>query len=117
MSFWSNFEIGDFDFSVMKLMIIGLNILILQGNFIMNDGVMHQYIQLELVYLLIKIKFIFKDIGYDHDPYTNCPNTETTQMCEIGKFSRWEHLYDQNSLEDTQKFMDLPLIYMIMKKP
>ena len=57
--FWSNFEIGDFDFSVMKLMIIGLNILILQGNFIMNDGVMHQYIQLELVYLLIKIKFIF----------------------------------------------------------
>ena len=28
----------------------------------------------------------------------NCPNTETTQMCEIGKFSRWEHLYDQNCL-------------------
>ena len=60
--FWSNFEIGDMDFSEVKLIIIGLNILIQLGNSIMKDGEMLQFIQLVLVYLLQRIKSIGLEI-------------------------------------------------------
>ena len=40
----------------------------------------------------------FRDIGYYHDPYVNCPNSPDTIGCEAGQFSRWDHLADQNCM-------------------
>nr|CAB87243.1 putative mannosyltransferase MNT4 [Candida albicans] len=97
--FWSNFEIGDFDFFRNEAYDNWVKYLDSTGKFYYErwgDAPVHS-IGVSLFADKDKIHF-FKDIGYDHDPYTNCPNTETTQMCEIGKFSRWEHLYDQNCL-------------------
>ena len=97
--FWSNFEIANLDIFNNDDYENFFQYLDTLGGFYYErwgDAPVHS-IGVSLFADKDKIHF-FKDIGYDHDPYTNCPNTETTQMCEIGKFSRWEHLYDQNCL-------------------
>ncbi|MCP8717454.1 MAG: hypothetical protein M5E90_08535 [Asgard group archaeon] len=97
--FWSNFEIGDMDFFRSEAYNNWFKYLDSTGKFYYErwgDAPVHS-IGVSLFAPKDKIHW-FRDIGYEHDPYFSCPNTDTTKFCQVGKFSRWEHLFDQNCL-------------------
>lgn len=97
--FWSNFEIGDMDFFRSEAYNEWFKHLDHSGGFYYErwgDAPVHS-IGLGLFADKSKIHW-FRDIGYFHDPYMNCPNTDSTKNCEVGKFSRWKHLEDQNCM-------------------
>ncbi|KAL6453618.1 KTR4 Probable mannosyltransferase KTR4 [Candida maltosa Xu316] len=97
--FWSNFEIGDMDFFRGEAYNNWFKYLDSTGKFYYErwgDAPVHS-IGVSLFAAKDKIHW-FRDIGYFHDPYLYCPQTPTSRECEVGKFSIWEHLNDQNCL-------------------
>ncbi|WEJ94765.1 putative mannosyltransferase ktr4 [Yamadazyma tenuis] len=97
--FWSNFEIGDMDFFRGEAYNKWFQHLDQSGGFYYErwgDAPVHS-MGLALFADKSKIHW-FRDIGYFHDPYLNCPNSDSTKNCKIGTFSRWKHLNDQNCM-------------------
>lgn len=97
--FWSNFEIADMDFFRGEAYNNWFKFLDSTGKFYYErwgDAPVHS-IGLALFADKKKIHW-FRDIGYFHDPYFHCPNSPATSRCKVGKFSKWEHLADQNCM-------------------
>lgn len=97
--FWSNFEIGDMDFFRSEAYSEWFKYLDSTGKFYYErwgDAPVHS-IGLALFADKRDIHW-FRDLGYEHDPYYNCPNNPKTSRCTAGKFSRWKHLDDQNCM-------------------
>lgn len=97
--FWSNFEIGDMDFYRGEAYNEWFKHLDSTGNFYYErwgDAPVHS-MGLALFADKKDIHW-FRDIGYFHDPYVNCPNSDQGYGCEVGQFSRWAHLADQNCM-------------------
>jgi mannosyltransferase len=85
--FWSNFEIADLDFWRSKPYEDYFNHLDRAGGFFYErwgDAPVHS-IALGLFEDASKIHW-FKDIGYNHIPFYNCPNSPKCRGCEAGKF-------------------------------
>ncbi|OBA17980.1 glycosyl transferase [Metschnikowia bicuspidata var. bicuspidata NRRL YB-4993] len=97
--FWSNFEIADMDFYRGDAYRNWFNHLEATGNFYYErwgDAPVHS---LGLALFADKRKLHwFRDIGYYHMPYTNCPNNENTKGCTTGKFDDSGHNLDQNCM-------------------
>lgn len=97
--FWSNFEIGDMDFFRGEAYSNWFKFLDSTGNFYYErwgDAPVHS-MGLALFADKKDIHW-FRDVGYFHDPYVNCPNNANTDGCKEGQFSRWGHLSDQNCM-------------------
>lgn len=97
--FWSNFEIGNMDFFRGEAYNNWFKFLDSTGKFYYErwgDAPVHS-MGLALFADRDKIHW-FRDIGYNHDPYHNCPNSPNTQGCKTASFSRWNHLKDQNCM-------------------
>ncbi|RLV94352.1 putative mannosyltransferase KTR4 [Spathaspora sp. JA1] len=97
--FWSNFEIGNMDFFRGEAYNNWFKYLDSTGKFYYErwgDAPIHS-IGVSLFAGNDQIHW-FRDVGYFHDPYYNCPNNEFTTGCKVGKFSVWEHLWDQNCI-------------------
>lgn len=97
--FWSNFEIADMDFFRGEAYNNWFKFLDSTGKFYYErwgDAPVHS-MGLSLFADKSQIHW-FRDIGYFHDPYYNCPNTAATSRCKTGKFSKWDHLMDQNCM-------------------
>lgn len=97
--FWSNFEIGDMDFFRSEAYNEWFKHLDSTGNFYYErwgDAPVHS-VGLGLFADKKDIHW-FRDIGYFHDPYVNCPKSPNTRGCSKGQFSRWNHLADQNCM-------------------
>lgn len=97
--FWSNFEIGDMDFFRSEPYNEWFKYLDETGKFYYErwgDAPVHSV----GIGLFADTKDVhwFRDIGYFHDPYVNCPNSPDSRNCEVGQFSRWAHLADQNCM-------------------
>ncbi|ODV80386.1 glycosyltransferase family 15 protein [Suhomyces tanzawaensis NRRL Y-17324] len=108
--FWSNFEIGDMNFFRSEAYMEWFKHLDSTGKFYYErwgDAPVHS-IGLALFADKKDIHW-FRDIGYSHDPYLNCPHSDDTSGCKTGLLGQWEHLLDQNcmanwidySMEDT----------------
>lgn len=85
--FWSNFEIGDLDFFRSQKYEDYFNHLDRAGGFFYErwgDAPVHS-IALGLFEDASKIHW-FRDIGYRHIPYFNCPNSPKCSGCTPGKF-------------------------------
>lgn len=111
--FWSNFEIGDMDFFRGEAYTQWFKHLDESGGFYYErwgDAPVHS-IGVSLFGDKSKVHW-FRDIGYFHDPYLNCPNADNTDLCDVGKSSRYKHLLDQNcvpswidySMDDPNKY-------------
>lgn len=97
--FWSNFEIGNMDFFRGEAYTNWFKHLDSTGKFYYErwgDAPVHS-IGLGLFADKSKIHW-FRDIGYEHDPYLNCPKSARVSRCLTGQFSRWSHLQDQNCM-------------------
>lgn len=97
--FWSNFEIGDMDFFRGKAYSEWFKHLDSTGKFYYErwgDAPVHS-LGLALFADKKKIHW-FRDIGYYHQPYTHCPNTDSTTGCKMGKFDDSGHNMDQNCM-------------------
>lgn len=97
--FWSNFEIGDMDFYRGEAYSKWFDYLDSTGKFYYErwgDAPVHS-LGLALFADKTKIHW-FRDIGYYHLPYTNCPNNERTTGCRPGKFDDSGHNMDQNCM-------------------
>ncbi|KAH6686270.1 putative alpha-1, 2-mannosyltransferase [Plectosphaerella plurivora] len=96
--FWSNFEIGDMDFWRSKPYEDYFNHLDRAGGFFYErwgDAPVHS-IALGLFEDKSKIHW-FRDIGYQHIPFFNCPNSPKCKGCVKGKFTdgeNWLHRED-----------------------
>ncbi|KAK2814050.1 hypothetical protein FQN50_000454 [Emmonsiellopsis sp. PD_5] len=96
--FWSNFEIGDLSFFRGQAYEDYFNHLDRAGGFFYErwgDAPVHS-IGLGLFADKSKIHW-FRDIGYQHVPYFNCPNSPKCNGCTAGKFFAGE---DFLNLED-----------------
>ena len=85
--FWSNFEIADLDFWRSKPYEVYFNHLDRSGGFFYErwgDAPVHS-IALALFEDAAKIHW-FKDIGYNHIPFYNCPNSPKCSGCVAGQF-------------------------------
>ncbi|EEP79100.1 hypothetical protein UREG_03946 [Uncinocarpus reesii 1704] len=85
--FWSNFEIGDLSFFRGKAYEDFFNHLDRAGGFFYErwgDAPVHS-VGLGLFEDKNKIHW-FRDIGYNHIPYFNCPNSPKCKGCTPGKF-------------------------------
>ncbi|KAL8358225.1 hypothetical protein RB598_002814 [Gaeumannomyces tritici] len=119
--FWSNFEIGDLNFWRSKVYEDYFNHLDRAGGFFYErwgDAPVHSialglfedaskihwcvfnllYL-CPLFYLLSKLtcKYRFRDIGYQHIPFFNCPNSPKCKGCVTGRFTdgeKWLHKED-----------------------
>lgn len=96
--FWSNFEIGDMDFFRAEAYTEWVEHLDRSGGFYYErwgDAPVHS-IGLGLFADKTKIHW-FRDIGYEHFPYFNCPVSDRCHgKCKAGKFSTFPNLDDQN---------------------
>lgn len=84
--FWSNFEIGDMTFWRSKIYEDYFNHLDRAGGFFYErwgDAPVHS-IALGLFEDANRIHW-FRDIGYQHVPFLNCPNSPKCKGCETGK--------------------------------
>lgn len=85
--FWSNFEIGDMDFFRGDAYSNWFRHLDATGNFYYErwgDAPVHS---LGLALFADKSKLHwFRDVGYYHAPYVNCPNSKSTLGCDTGNF-------------------------------
>ncbi|KAM9909929.1 hypothetical protein OXX69_004978 [Metschnikowia pulcherrima] len=97
--FWSNFEIADMDFYRSDAYSNWFKHLESTGKFYYErwgDAPVHS---LGLALFADKSKLHwFRDIGYYHMPYTNCPNNDNTKGCNRGKFDDSGHNLDQNCM-------------------
>lgn len=112
--FWSNFEIADMDFYRSEAYNEWFKHLDRSGGFYYErwgDAPVHS-LGLSLFADKKDIHW-FRDIGYFHDPYFNCPKSENTKLCSAGRFSRWDHLNDQNCMSSWIDYSidDLDKIY------
>lgn len=97
--FWSNFEIADMDFYRGEAYTNWFNHLDATGKFYYErwgDAPVHS-LGLALFADKNDIHW-FRDIGYYHSPYTNCPNSVNTKGCKLGKFDDSGHNMDQNCM-------------------
>ncbi|KAG0675079.1 hypothetical protein C6P40_001943 [Pichia californica] len=102
--FWSNFEIGNMDFFRSNAYNSWVNYLDSTGGFYYErwgDAPVHS-IGVSLFANKNDIHW-FRDIGYKHHPYTNCPNSNKCNGCEPGKFT-FDNLKDQNCLTNWWNF-------------
>ncbi|GME94775.1 unnamed protein product [[Candida] boidinii] len=97
--FWSNFEIANMEFFRSEAYTEYFNMLEKAGGFYYErwgDAPVHS-----LALALFEDKnnlHWFRDIGYKHHPYVNCPNSDKCgDSCQKGYFT-YEHLYDQNCM-------------------
>ncbi len=98
--FWSNFEIADMDFFRLEAYQSWFNHLDRTGNFYYErwgDAPVH-LIGVALFADAKKDVHWFRDLGYFHDPYYHCPRGDRVSGCKAGKFSKWDHLNDQNCM-------------------
>ncbi|KAF8000147.1 hypothetical protein HF325_005076 [Metschnikowia pulcherrima] len=97
--FWLNFEIADMDFYRSDAYSNWFKHLESTGKFYYErwgDAPVHS---LGLALFADKLKLHwFRDIGYYHMPYTNCPNNDNTKGCNRGKFDDSGHNLDQNCM-------------------
>ncbi|KAH3667034.1 hypothetical protein WICMUC_005381 [Wickerhamomyces mucosus] len=105
--FWSNFEIGDMDFYRSEAYSSWVEHLDKTGGFYYErwgDAPVHS-IGLGLFADKSQIHW-FRDIGYEHTPYLNCPNSNkcNTALCPKGKFSRFNGMDSQNCLATWAKY-------------
>lgn len=102
--FWSNFEIADMDFWRSKPYSEYFDYLDRKGGFYYErwgDAPVHS-IALALFEDSSKIHW-FKDIGYQHIPYFNCPNSPKCSGCIKGLFSDGTGLSSENCLSNWLK--------------
>jgi mannosyltransferase len=96
--FWSNFEIGDMDFYRGEAYTKWVEYLDSKGGFYYErwgDAPVHS-IGLSLFADKSKIHW-FRDIGYEHMPYYNCPvSDKCRKRCKKGAFSNFKQLNNQN---------------------
>ncbi|CCH42288.1 putative mannosyltransferase KTR4 [Wickerhamomyces ciferrii] len=95
--FWSNFEIGDMDFYRSEAYTKWMEHLEANGGFYYErwgDAPVHS-MGLALFADKEQIHW-FRDIGYEHMPYANCPMSEKCVGCKKGQFSRFKNLNNQN---------------------
>ncbi|ODQ48366.1 hypothetical protein PICMEDRAFT_8914 [Pichia membranifaciens NRRL Y-2026] len=96
--FWSNFEIADMDFYRGEAYTEWTKHLDQTGGFYYErwgDAPVHT-LGVGLFADRNDVHW-FRDIGYKHHPYTNCPHSDKCHGCEPGLFT-YEHLKDQNCL-------------------
>ncbi|KAG7193055.1 uncharacterized protein KQ657_001172 [Scheffersomyces spartinae] len=99
--FWSNFEIGDMNFFRGEAYSLWFQHLDTTNKFYYErwgDAPVHS-IGLGLFADKSKIHW-FRDIGYFHYPYYNCPKAENTRGCLPGQFSESLELQDRNCLQN-----------------
>ncbi|KAK9476541.1 glycolipid 2-alpha-mannosyltransferase-domain-containing protein [Lipomyces japonicus] len=103
--FWSNFEIGDMNFFRGKAYSEYFNYLDQRGGFFYErwgDAPVHS-IGLGLFLDKTKIHW-FKDIGYVHQPYYNCPMSDKCSGCKAGKFTDADWLSPENCIGNFFKY-------------
>lgn len=104
--FWSNFEIGRLDFFRSKQYQQYFNYLDTLGGFFYErwgDAPVHS-LALGLMADKSKIHW-FKDIGYNHMPYFNCPSSNKCKRCVPGKFVPWNNLEKENCIQQWLKYV------------
>jgi mannosyltransferase len=97
--FWSNFEIGSLDFFRSKKYQDYFEYLDKAGGFFYErwgDAPVHS-IALAMMTDKSRIHW-FKDIGYMHFPYFNCPASAKCRGCEPGKFTAIDGLEAENCM-------------------
>lgn len=98
--FWSNFEIANLDFFRSEPYTKWFEHLDRQGGFYyerFGDAPVHS-LGLSLFEDKSKIHW-FRDIGYFHFPYNNCPNSDQCGGCKVGQFSpEGDHLDGENCM-------------------
>lgn len=97
--FWSNFEIADMDFYRGTAYRSWFEHLESTGKFYYErwgDAPVHS-LGLALFSDKRRIHW-FRDIGYFHSPYTNCPNSENTHNCRPGEFDDSSNIPEQNCM-------------------
>ncbi|GMM37303.1 putative mannosyltransferase [Saccharomycopsis crataegensis] len=102
--FWSNFEIADMDFFRGEAYSKWFEHLDNSGGFYYErwgDAPVHA-IGLGLFEDKSRIHF-FRDIGYHHMPFTNCPNSDRCD-CEAGKFVPWFSVEKENCMANWVKY-------------
>ncbi|ODQ62190.1 glycosyltransferase family 15 protein, partial [Wickerhamomyces anomalus NRRL Y-366-8] len=95
--FWSNFEIGDMEFYRGEAYTKWMEYLNENGGFYYErwgDAPVHS-LGLGLFATKTQIHW-FRDIGYEHFPYNNCPNSPKCKKCKAGMFSKFKNLNNQN---------------------
>jgi len=95
--FWSNFEIGDMDFYRGEAYSKWMEHLNSNGGFYYErwgDAPVHS-LGLALFADKSQIHW-FRDIGYEHFPYYNCPDSPKCKRCKAGRFSNFKNLNNQN---------------------
>jgi mannosyltransferase len=97
--FWSNFEIGSLDFFRSERYQKYFQHLDKLGGFYYErwgDAPVHS-VALAMMTDRSRIHW-FKDIGYFHFPYYNCPNSAKCKGCEPGKFTGIDSINGENCL-------------------
>lgn len=110
--FWSNFEIGDMDFWRAKPYDDYFNYLDKNGGFFYErwgDAPVHS-LGLGLFEDKSKIHW-FKDIGYQHIPYFNCPNSKKCKGCIPGLHSDGTGLSPENCMSNWLKYTNNEDLY------
>lgn len=104
--FWSNFEIADMDFFRSEAYTEWFKYLDQAGGFYYErwgDAPVHA-IGLGLFEDKSKIHW-FRDIGYEHFPFFNCPNSDKCDgRCDAGKFVPWSNLNAENCMGNWIKY-------------
>lgn len=103
--FWSNFEIGDMDFWRSEAYEAYFEHLDKNGGFYYErwgDAPVHS-VALGLFLDSDKIHW-FKDIGYQHIPFFNCPNSPKCSGCIKGLFSDGTGLSQENCMHNWLKY-------------
>lgn len=103
--FWSNFEIGDMNFFRSDAYDKYFEYLDQSGGFFYErwgDAPVHS-IGLGLFLDKSKIHW-FKDIGYVHQPYFNCPASDKCRGCKPGQFVATSNMNKENCIETFFKY-------------
>lgn len=103
--FWSNFEIADMDFFRGEAYSEYFKYLDAKGGYYYErwgDAPVHS-IGLGLFADKNKIHW-FRDIGYEHFPFTHCPKSKKCKGCTPGKFSPWVLTDAENCLPEWIRF-------------
>ncbi|ANB13863.1 Ktr4p [Sugiyamaella lignohabitans] len=99
--FWSNFEIGSLEFFRSKPYQDYFDFLDKNGGFFYErwgDAPVHS---LGLAMMADKSKIhYFKDIGYQHFPYFNCPASPKCKGCDAGKFTGIDSLNTESCMSE-----------------
>lgn len=102
--FWSNFEIGELDFFRGKEYQDFYNHLDQAGGFFYErwgDAPVHS-VALALLMDKSRIHW-FKDIGYFHSPYYNCPSSDKCKGCTPGRFTDFKEIEKENCMGEWLK--------------